>query len=754
MKLFLKKTLFVSSVAFSFLFYSEGLNAAKSKQPVDYVNPYIGNISHMLVPTFPMTHLPNSMLRIRPERGTYTDSYIHGLQVLTPTHRGNSVFRISPFQGKETELKPIVRSTFDNEHVTPYCYSVFLDQLGVQVSFAPSHQSAIYELTFNGNGSKYVVLNTGKGELNYANGAVSGFQDIGEQTNVYWYLETEVQAEKVGHFSNDKAIFENTNINGQTSIILRFSANSQKISLRYGISFISVEQAQKNLHREIADYSVEKLANKGRKIWNETLGKISVKGGTEDQKIAFYTALYRTYERMINISEDGYYWSGYDKQVHADNGEPFFVDDWVWDTHLATHPLRTIIEPTLEKQLISSYIRMAQQSKEGWMPTFPEVTHDSHRMNGNHAVALFADALNKGITFDTQAAYDACKRSIMEETHAPWTRGPAGEFDKFYLEHGYFPALNQGERETMDGINGGERRQSVAVTLANCYDDYCMSVLAQKLGNTDDYNYFCKRSLNYRNLFNPQTKFFHPKNAKGEFIQPFDYKFSGGMGARDYYDENNGWTYRWDVKHNIKDLIGLFGGNESFCRNLDQLFVEGLGMVKWDFLGKLPDQTGNVGQFSMGNEPSFHIPYLYNYAGAPWKTQKRIRTLLDQWFRNDLMGIPGDEDGGGMSAFVVFSSMGFYQVTPGNPTYNIGSPVFSEVKIKLENGKTFCIKAKKSSRDNKYIQSATMNGTSLNRPWFTHQDIVNGSTLTLKMSNQANTQWGTGEDAAPFSATE
>jgi predicted alpha-1,2-mannosidase len=200
--------------------------------------------------------------------------------------------------------------------------------------------------------------------------------------------------------------------------------------------------------------------------------------------------------------------------------------------------------------------------------------------------------------------------------------------------------------------------------------------MAGALNRPADHDLFLKRSYNYRNLFNAETAFFHPKDTAGNFIKPFDYRFSGGLGAREYYDENNGWTYRWDVQHNVSDLVRLMGGTERFAANLDATFREPLGKSKFNFYASLPDQTGNVGQFTMANEPSLHIPYLYNYAGQPWKTQKRIRQLLKCWFRDDLMGVPGDEDGGGMSAFVVFSSMGFYPVTPGSQSYNIGSPLF------------------------------------------------------------------------------
>ncbi|MBP3252808.1 MAG: GH92 family glycosyl hydrolase, partial [Prevotella sp.] len=228
--------------------------------------------------------------------------------------------------------------------------------------------------------------------------------------------------------------------------------------------------------------------------------------------------------------------------------------------------------------------------------------------------------------------------------------------------------------------------------------------------------------------------------------------FSGGVGVRDTYDENNGWTYRWDVQHNIADLIALMGGREKFIANLDQTFAEPMGRGKREFYTQLPDQTGNVGQFSMANEPSMHIPYLYNYAGAPWKTQKRVRQLLKTWFRNDLMGIPGDEDGGGLTSFAVFTSLGFYPVTPGFPAYNIGSPVFTSAKIILGNGKVFELRAVGCSDENKYIQSATLNGKAWDKPWFSHDDIKHGGLLILQMGRMPNKTWGADKTAAPPSA--
>ena len=742
----------ISLLSFIFLI-SCNSNGGSHKSPVDYVNPYMGNISHLLVPTYPTVHLPNSMLRVYPERADFTSDLLRGLPVIVTSHRGSSAFNISPVQGKST-LQPVVNYTYDLEKITPYSYSVYLDEAQVQVNYAPSHQSGIYEISFDQEGDNYIVVNTRAGRITVTENGVAGYQTIGRgNTRVYVSIETEQKPVSVGILDNSGIVTNEKTAEGRNRAAVLNFGKEKTVRLRYGVSFIDEQQASKNLKREINTYDWQQVAQKGRDIWNRTLGKIEVKGKCDDDKTIFYTSLYRTYERMINISEDGRYFSAFDGDgvVHEDGGTPFYTDDWIWDTYRATHPLRILIEPKIETDMISSYIRMAQQSKENWMPTFPEITGDSHRMNGNHAVSVIWDAYSKGLRdFDLKAAYTASRNAIMESTLIPWVRAEAGELDVFYRENGYFPALKPDEAEYIYNVNRGEKRQSVAVTLAACYDDWQLSQIAKTLGLEDDYRYFLNRSYNYRNLYNARTGFFHPKDREGNFIEPFDYRFSGGMGARDYYDENNGWTYRWDVQHNFADLVRLMGSPEAFANHLDATFREPLGRSKYAFYALLPDHTGNVGQFSMANEPSLHIPYLYNYAGQPWKTQKRIRSLLKQWFRNDLMGIPGDEDGGGTSAFVVFSAMGFYPVTPGLPSYNIGSPLFPYIKMDLGGGKFFVIEAINCSDDNKYIQSAKLNGKEWNKPWFSHDDIKGGGKLTLVMGAKANTAWGT--DIAPPSA--
>lgn len=731
---------------------SGGQNQASvEKSPIDYVNPYVGNISHLLVPTFPTVQLPNSMLRVYPERSDYTSEQVNGLPLIVTNHRERSAFNLTPFQGKE--LKPVVAYNYDNEHLTPYSYSVMLDDNRMTVDYALSHQSAIYRIGYEEGKPAYILVNTRNGVVRTGEGFISGYQKLSDNTNVYLYIESQEKPVETGILKAGTIDGTQQQAEGKDACaVWRFADGTRRVSLRYGISFISEEQAEKNLRREQTDYDVEALAAKGRQVWNEALSAIRVEGGTEDDKTVLYSSFYRTFERPICMSEDGRYFSAFDGKVHDDEGIPFYTDDWIWDTYRAAHPLRLLINQQKEEHIIDSYLRMAEQMGNMWMPTFPEVTGDTRRMNSNHAVATVADAAAKGLQLDLAKAYEACRKGIEEKTLAPWSGKPAGWLDDFYKKNGYIPALRPGEKETDPNVHPFENRQPIAVTLGTSYDQWCLSRIADMLGKKEEAAHYLECAHNYRNVYNAETGFFHPKDKDGKWIEPFDYSFSGGMGAREYYGENNGWVYRWDVPHNVADLIRLMGGNEQFVANLDRTFTEPLGRGKYQFYAKLPDHTGNVGQFSMANEPSLHVPYLYNYAGQPWKTQKRIRQMLKTWFRNDLMGVPGDEDGGGMTSFVVFSSLGFYPVTPGFPAYNIGSPLFTDAKITLSNGKVFEIEAQGASEENKYIQSATLNGQPWDKPWFSHDDIKEGGKLVLVMGNMPNKAWGSASDAVPPSA--
>ena len=699
---------------------------AAVKEPVDYVNPYIGNISHLLVPTFATVQLPNSMLRVYPERADFTSEYINGLPIIVTIHRQKSAFKLSV--STDQIRSSVVPVNYDNEHLTPYSFDVLMNDGEIYAEYALSHQSAIYRL--KADKPVNIALSSLDGKVELDGNAIKGYQTVTDQTKVYVYMETSCAPSKA----------EVRSFGSHKTALLSF--NEAEVGIRYGVSFISTEQAKENLRREISDYDVAALAAKGRKIWNDALGRIDVSGGTEDQKTVFYTSYYRTFERPVCMSEGGRYWSAFDNSVHEDGGVPFYTDDWIWDTYRAAHPLRIIMDREVEEDILASFLRMAEQMGNMWMPTFPETNGDSRRMNSNHTVATFADAIVKGLDVDIPKAFEASKKALTEKTLAPWCGNKAGWIDEFFWTNGYIPALKEGERENDRNVHEFEKRQPVAVTLGTSYDCWCLSTIAEAAGQTEDAGYFLEKSFNYRNLFNDKTLFFHPKDKNGRFIKDLDYSFCGGMGAREYYDENNAWVYRWDVQHNIPDLIKLMGGPERFCAELDGMFAEELGRSKFEFYAMLPDHTGNVGQFSMGNEPSLHIPYLDNYAGAPWKTQKRIRQMLETWFRNDLMGVPGDEDGGGMTSFVVFSSIGFYPVTPGSDVYTIGSPLFEKTVMRLTNGNVFEIIADNVSKDNKYIKSAKLNGKALNSPFISHSDLMNGGTLVLEMSDRPAKEWG------------
>ncbi len=728
---------------------------AQENPVLSYLHPEIGGVGQMLEPTRPSMQLPNEMMRMTPIRKDFLDDQVSSFPLLLVSHRIGQVFSLLPNTDQQvTENSWNKKVAYDqgSEQRVPWHYSTYLLDDDVTVEYAPGKKAGIFRFTFPAKGTLNLLFNVYSGGINnwhfindstiagmqlYTAGVNNGHQAI----PVYMYGKYN-RAAKNGTIKNGTLVTEK-NIEGESAkAFSSFAGDGNIIEFRYAVSYISEEQAKKNFESELpANRTFEQLASTAKELWAKSLGQIKVEGGSEAEKRSFYTALYRCYERMVNITEDGKYYSGYDNKVHTDN-RPFFVDDWTWDTYLAHHPLRTILNPAQEQDMLQSYVRMYEQS--GWMPTFPVMFGDHACMNGFHSSVMFLDAYRKGLkNFDVNKAYEGMRKNSTSATMIPWRNGPATSLDSFYYQKGYFPALKQGEPETVKQVHPFEKRQSVAVTLGTSYDDWAVAQMAKDLGKQDDHNIFSKRGEYYKNLWNSERQFFMPKDADGNWIN-INPKFDGGMGGRDYYDENNGWTYMWQVQQDIPALINLMGGKRSFEQRLDQLFREDLGRSRYEFWAKFPDASGLVGEFSMGNEPSFFIPYLYNYTDAPWKTQQRVRLLLRTWFDDNIFGIPGDEDGGGMSAFIVFSSMGFYPVTPGNPIYAIGSPVFTNSTISLPNGKTFKVIAKDASEINKYVQSAKINGKVLDTPFFTHQQLENGGTLELKMSAKPNKNWGTG----------
>lgn len=722
-----------------------GFITGRSQDLVDLVNPRIGNISHVLKPTFPTVHRPYGMIRFWPVTtpgitDTYLANRIYGFPLNRPEHRGGPAITVMPFKGKDALLKENRSAEFDHdfETVSPYYYSVQLDEMEMKVEFTPTDRCAYFAFSSAKTEDLVLLFETDdvsrfqlKGAQNLT--GYETFKGVRQHVNIFFNHPVK----ESGYINDEGKLVKAKSVKGKAVKYYLVFDGSVQVLMNYGISWIDSRQAGRNLLKENPGWKFDKKVDAGAKAWNKELGRIKVTGGTLDQRVTFYTALYRSMERMVNINEYGRYYSAYDKKVHKTKHD-FYVDDWIWDTYRSLHPLRMIISPDRERDMIRSYILMYEQS--GWMPAFPQISGDAKCMIGHHQAAVIADAWAKGIRgFNRTKAYAGLRKNAFEGTMLPWREGEATELDVFYREKGYFPALSPEDTEAVEAVHSFEKRQAVAVTLEHAYDDWCLAILAESWGHTEDAEVLKRRADNFRNVYNSETGFMAPKKADGSWVEPFDPKTSGGIGCREYFAEVNSWNYTWSVQHDIPALIELMGGNELFVKKLDQLFSESLpGYAKWGSIKNHPDATGLTGQFVMGNEPGFHVPYLYTLAGQPWKTQKRVRQLMDAWFRNDLMGICGDEDGGGLSSWYVFSAMGFYPVTPGKAEYVLGSPIFEEIRIDLGNGKTFTIKAPFVSAQNKYIQSVKLNGEKHEGYILSHQAITEGGTLVLDMGSMKN----------------
>lgn len=701
------------------------MNLQPQLDPVAYVNPNIGTIGHMLTATIPIVALPHAMVQTHPvtEPGImdrYLSDTLHGFAVgdaLLMATLGDTAKLVSQFD-------------HDIETVAPHHYTVLLEDFDVQAECTANGNSLFYRFTFPAEGQPRLCFKMQE------DGTTSKIRDKtlmmqGKNGDAKLFAYISVSKDFTLDYSEDGRI-----------AVLSFDPlkSQQQIEVRIGCSYIDDAQAQKNLLCT-QNIAFEQLIMQARDTWNRSLGKIQVKGGTVQQRTIFYTALYRAMLHMNNITEDGRYFSGYDQQVHHAGEHDFYTTDNLWDSYRCMHPLQLLIEPSRQQSMIQSYVRMFQQS--GLLPQFPDVGGDRTVMLGNHAAALVADTLVRGFDqFDVQTAYQALKSKSLARTMIPWADGPLTELDEVYHQKGFFPALKPEQEEWVEQVHPFEKRQAVAVTLEYAYDDWCIAQIANALGEQQDYNFFIQRSKNYQNLYRKEIGFMAPKSADGKWIDPYDPKLGGGQGGRDYFAECNAWIYSFHVQHDVPGLIALMGGRQAFESRLDDLFVEQYDVRKFDFLRQFPDATGLIGQYCQGNEPAFHIPYLYNYVGAPWKTQRRVRQIMDLWYTDTPLGICGDEDAGAMSSWYVFSAMGLYTVCPGTNRYDIGSPIFEQVTLHMENGSTFEIKAHNVSSKNKYIQSAQLNGKALNQPYFDYQAIREGGTLVLEMGERPNKHWG------------
>jgi len=424
------------------------------RQPVDEVDVTIGNVGILLEPTRPTAYLPNSMVRVYPVRKNALDDQVQYFPLTIVSHRAPDLFAILPGDG--------AAMTWDDEHAAPYGYAARLGEQHVGVEFAPAHQAGMFRFAYPDGNAVVTLRNLHAGSLKVEGKDAFSGQETVDGLTAYFYAET--SAAMTPHADGKS---------------LHLSGHADAVEVRYGVSFISVEQAKKNLRREIDHWDVARVRGAARKTWNDALGQVEVEGGTDAQRRVFYTALYRCMERMVLITEDGRYYSAYDHKVHEDK-RPFYVDNWLWDTFRAMEPLQTLLNPEMQADKIQSYVRMYEQG--GLMPTFATASGPTGTMNGYHAAPWIADAYSKGVrNFDLPMAYAGLRKRAMDTTILPWSLGSTTSLDDFYKAHGYMPALKPGEAETVAGVNKNERRQAVAVTYEVSTDDASMAQLATVL---------------------------------------------------------------------------------------------------------------------------------------------------------------------------------------------------------------------------------------------------------------------------------
>ncbi|WP_242695939.1 GH92 family glycosyl hydrolase [Desertivirga brevis] len=507
----------------------------------------------------------------------------------------------------------------------------------------------------------------------------------------------------------DAKIINGTNLKALAS----FKLSAQKpLLVKVGLSAVSIENARLNLQQENPDWNFDAKVQEADRKWEKELNKVLVEG-TQEQKEIYYTGLYHAFIQPNNIADVNGEYQATDFSIQKAIDNKHYSTFSLWDTYRAAHPLYTLLQEERTAGFINSMIR--QYETYGYLPIWQLWGEENYCMIGNHAIPVIVDAALKGIKgFDLNKAYNAVRASSI--TDHPGS--PFSSWDKYK----YIPENIQS--------------QSVSITLEMAYDDWCVSQFAKLLGEEDDFKYFLERSQRYRNLYDNSTGFFRAKNTEGKWIDPFNPLQYGGNGGNPY-TEGNAWQYFWYVPQDIKGLISLVGGNKAFTAKLDKFFT----------LNALPEEvngnaSGFIGQYAHGNEPSHHAAYLYNYAGQPWKTQGYVAKVLNTLYNNSSSGYSGNEDCGQMSAWYIFSAMGFYPVNPANGSYQIGSPVLKKAKIQLANGRSFTVTAANVSPINTYIQMIKLNGKPYNQISITHKQIVSGGTLEFIMGSTPNKKWG------------
>ncbi|NCD69746.1 GH92 family glycosyl hydrolase [Mucilaginibacter agri] len=711
--------------------------------------------------TYPATSLPFGMNTWTPQTGKngdgwkyqYAEKTIRGFQ---QSHQCSSwvndyaVFSLMPVTGKleVDENKRATAFNHDNEIAQPSYYRVKLDN-NITTEMSPTERGAHLRFTFPKGAASYLVLD-GYTKMSMVKIDVARHQITGWVNNCRWapegfknYFVITFDKPFVAYGTwenkNNTISTKNTSAEGEgVGAYLQFK-NGDLVQAKVASSYISPEQAQTTLTAELGHFrSFDDTRKAADQVWNKLLGRMLVEGGTEEQKATFYSCLYHANlfsHQFFEYDKSGkpYYYSPYDGKLHDGY---MYTDNGFWDTFRAQFPLNTIMHPKMEGQYAQALLDAQEQC--GWLPawSFPAETGG---MLGNHAISLLADAWVKGIrTFDPKRALDAYYHEATNK--GPWGSANGRPGWKEYFTDGYVPFSQQTQGAT-------------AWTLEFAYDDFCGYQLAKQTGNAHYENVFGRQMYNYKNLFDPKTRFMRAKDAKGNWIEPFDPLDWGGP-----YTEGNAWHWTWSVFQDVQGLINLMGGDKAFVGKMDSVFTEP-GTIKVGGYGAVIHEMTEMaafkmGQYAQGNEPIHHMLYMYNYAGQPWKAQQHLREVIDKMYNATENGYPGDEDEGQMSSWYVLSSAGFYSVCPGTDQYVIGSPAFNKMTITLENGNKFTIEANNNSSKNVYIQSATLNGKPYTHNWISHKDIMNGGVLHFEMGDKPNMQRGLALEDKPFSLSK
>lgn len=621
--------------------------------------------------------------------------------------------------------------THDEEKARPGYYQVMLKDEGINAELTTTQRNGIHRYQYPAGKDAEIILDmdhsADKGswgrriinsQIRILNDhAVEGYRIItgwAKLRKIYFYMEfsSPILTSTLrdgGRVHENTAVINGTNLHS----CFRFGQlNGKPLTCKVALSSVSMENARQNMEQEAPHWDFDRYVAAADADWEKQLGKIEVKG-TEVQKEIFYTALYHTMIQPNTMSDvNGEYMAADYTTRKVANNETHYTTFSLWDTFRASHPLYTLLEPERVTDFVKSMIR--QYEYYGYLPIWQLWGQDNYCMIGNHSIPVITDAILKGIPgIDMEKAYEAVYNSSV-------TSHPNSPFE-VWEKYGFMPENIQ--------------TQSVSITLEQAFDDWCVAQLAAKLNKDADYQRFHKRSEYYRNLFHPKTKFFQSKNDKGEWIEPFDPYQYGGNGGHPF-TEGNAWQYFWYVPHNIQALMELTGGTKAFEQKLDTFFTSTYKSEQMNH-----NASGFVGQYAHGNEPSHHVAYLYNFAGQPWKTQKYVSHILNTLYNNTSSGYAGNDDCGQMSAWYVFSAMGFYPVNPADGRYIIGSPLLDECTLKLAGNKEFRIRTIRKSPEDIYIQSVTLNGKKHKDFFITHQDIMNGGTMVFKMGKKPS-GWG------------